>query len=1585
MPRALFLHSPFDQNARGHVPIAAGLTIQEWLDSSGMSQRMREQPVITLRNKEELLEEQYCELIEDDDLFVLAAIPSAQAIPYIVSFLKAYWVELALFALSFLISYLTRPEFDEGNAADTVYSLALRGNRNRLGQPKPFLVGTWRSYPDFAALPFVEFDANGDEVWTLYYEVSIGQCSVDTASMRYEDTLLSSFQGVVYEVLAPGVPSTMYPSQVIVSGEVANLTIPASPGIGPYAANPTATDITRIDVDLLAGSGLYRQRSSGRQERLSVPILVEAREIDDAGAPVGSYFTLGTETLSGNSRTPIRRTFSYAVSAARYEVRVTRTTADSTGSQIVDDVQWGQLRGYIADTLPVPQTTRICVRIRASDNIGSRALQKFNVEVTRMLRRWDTTVSPNAWSAYSTTWGDRIPWVFAEIATASYGGNRADAFVDLAGLAALDATLPSWARVNGVIDTKMSVWDALKRVAFLAQGTPIDRNGVLQLVRDEEQIAPSQFFNMRNIVRGTFSINRQNVTDDTPDHVVAEFFDETQDYRVTELNCVLPGGTTNTPERVRMWGVTTEAHAWQLGMFIAAENKYRRAFVEFESGLETRIPNFKETVVVSHYLMGQEGYDQISADVIAYNSGTKVLTLSESGLTGRFTSPYVMLRDLEGEPRGPYVCSVVADNQIDITDAAFTDDSYLVFSGDYENPKVSVGEGSLFTTEIKVTQIEKAGEGRFKVRGFIEEPTVYSITDGEIQPSAQALPSLLSRVPDVYNLAAKGDGTTIDPIIILTWDADYSDRFDIQYSRDAGATWIDANGAENTVGQRFVDTPEPGTIHYRVAGITAYRGAWATIIVNTATAIDNTTRTPEIIDSLVINAGSGIVEGFVSIDTSPTNLPPTEVQIHRVTDPDSQYGDASMILLGTWPMAYDATNDRFVAQFVDANVAPLTEYRYFATARNQAGAAADHYPTGTNVGVLASVGGSGTTIYYQSTAPVGALNGDYWQDSDDLHWYRFNTLVSPNAWQAVTDPDIQNALNNAATAQATADGKIVTFVTATPPVAEAHGDIWFDSDDDYRMYRWNANVSPQAWESVRDLGIAQALADASNAQATADGKINTFYQTTPPTAEGEGDLWVDTDDNNRLYRWSTTVSPNAWIDIRDGTIAVAQSDASTAIANAASAQATADGKVVTFIQTSAPTAEGHGDLWFDSDDDYHLYRWNANVSPQAWEDAGQFSADWARVFGTGVPQSYAAANNPNMGGILFNGWMTAQDYERDRPLGWWLAATTASANIGYQDASKSILRLGIQSNPDSQIAAYSSAFAVSANMRYRIRIRYRGRIAGTNGLYFRVSELDTDLPEGKLFVARPGEAGPTYDEAFRVEETRPRTGLGYENVALPTAWSEASIAYTPTSTAKWASIQILNWTAYTDELWIDRASVDPSPLALANLDTIGAAQVNAGSLYRVANNGGYTSGQTDFKGPSSWVQVVTTSIVAPASITNVRIRAHYDGAVSMSYTSSATTVHAAGMQWRLLDHDNVVVAQGVWEITMVPTPINGTPTQRIGVTTVGFDIIFNNTYINANSTNTYKVEVYTAETLTTAWSKYENLTLVMYDAAGDDS
>jgi hypothetical protein len=111
-----------------------------------------------------------------------------------------------------------------------------------------------------------------------------------------------------------------------------------------------------------------------------------------------------------------------------------------------------------------------------------------------------------------------------------------------------------------------------------------------------------------------------------------------------------------------------------------------------------------------------------------------------------------------------------------------------------------------------------------------------------------------------------------------------------------------------------------------------------------------------------------------------------------------------------------------------------------------------------------------------------------------------------------------------------AETKTTIFYQPSAPSSPTTGDVWYDTDSDpVIIYRWGG----EDWTDITSSALSSALAAAGDAQATADGKIRTFSQATAPTgmtAGDVGDLWIDTDDNNKLYRWNSS----AWISVQDG-------------------------------------------------------------------------------------------------------------------------------------------------------------------------------------------------------------------------------------------------------------------------------------------------------------------------------------------------------------------------------------------------------------------------------------------------------------------
>ncbi len=212
-------------------------------------------------------------------------------------------------------------------------------------------------------------------------------------------------------------------------------------------------------------------------------------------------------------------------------------------------------------------------------------------------------------------------------------------------------------------------------------------------------------------------------------------------------------------------------------------------------------------------------------------------------------------------------------------------------------------------------------------------------------------------------------------------------------------------------------------------------------------------------------------------------------------------------------------------------------------------------------------------ILFQTTAPTGADASllTLWIDTTGginkpMKW------VSGTTWVAITDKvalDAATAAANAATAASNAQGTANTAVT-NAATAQTKADQAFNN-------------------------AATAATAAGTAQTTADGKNRVWYLDTEPagTSHQINDLWFDTNDGNKPYRWTGTI----WSTIQDTSIAAAK-----AVADAA--YSISNGKNTTYYQPGQPSGGTYilGDLWFDTDAAYKLYTYNGSIW-QATQDA----------------------------------------------------------------------------------------------------------------------------------------------------------------------------------------------------------------------------------------------------------------------------------------------------------------------------------------------------------------------------------------------
>jgi len=468
-------------------------------------------------------------------------------------------------------------------APSPTYSIQAQGNQGRLGQPIPVIYGRHLIYPDLASEPYQDYVGGEQYLYQLHV---IGQGEYAVEQIRIEDTPISSFEEVQTETVPPGSRVTLFEPDVVTAAEVAgqelvapNLVQSGDDGyIGPFTANPVDTTAGALGIDVVMPRGLYYANDGGSLDSRTVQWQVEARAIDAEGGALGGWAVLAQPSHSAATNSAIRLSFRYPVSPGRYAVRLKRLDTKDTAERAGHEIRWGALRAYLTGQPDFGSVTLLAVKMRATDNLSQRSSRMINVIATRKLPVWSAA---SGWSAPQPT--RSIAWAFADACKAEYGAKLADSRIDLKTLATLDAVWQARGdSFDAVFDTSMTVWEALTRIARCGRAVPIQQGGIVRIIRDAPQTMPVAMFGPRNIVKGSFKIKYVMPGDDTADAVTVEYF-SARTWKPDETTAKLADSAGDNPAKVNLFGCTAKDHAQREGLYIAANNRYRRRMVTFRA------------------------------------------------------------------------------------------------------------------------------------------------------------------------------------------------------------------------------------------------------------------------------------------------------------------------------------------------------------------------------------------------------------------------------------------------------------------------------------------------------------------------------------------------------------------------------------------------------------------------------------------------------------------------------------------------------------------------------------------------------------------------------------------------------------------------------------------------------------------------------------------------------------------------------------------------------------------------------------------------------------------------------------------
>lgn len=638
----------------------------------------------------------------------------------------------------------------DGDRASSIYSVDTQGNQAKVFSPIPVQYGRVKAFPDYAAQPYTRYEtstsADGDQYYHALFCIGQGEYNIEAITIA--DAPISSFQDVIVSrILPPGhLPQAVNPL-IVTSDAVAGNSLDAGDFIGGFPCCGAGKRAKVISLDFVFPSGLCKLDNKGKAKWLAITIIADIAPLDDNNNIAGGWQTVVYQDIGAASLTPQRRTIDFAVAPGRYMVRVRRIgRRDPSDNYTMNACQWAAMRAELEGHAPLCKTaTHYELVMRASEQLSSLSQRKIGVLCTRKIRDFDGNLVPsrNPMLALLDKWrsadyGDNLPLERVDIPTLRKYAKLADEREDF---------------FDYRFESRMTSEEADQLISKVHRCAALQRYGVKTVVRDELVDLPITMFNPTNITEGSVSLDYVQITEETGDGVIVEYFSEITNLWEEE-ECPAPGRTYTTsahagynprlppmdnPVRLQLAGISRKNHAIREGMYYAATNSLRRQFISWQTEMQGILVYYGAPVLFASTLYNSGG----GGEILDRREEDGALKLSGPIAPGQ----KIMFMDAAGGVSQPFSVQILPDGWI-IPPQALG----FGFGGfDAERGRYALLDGNITRRLVKLTRLEPRGMGNngapeYQLRGVVDVPEVHTC-DNAWLPRGFAPPAVSSPMP----------------------------------------------------------------------------------------------------------------------------------------------------------------------------------------------------------------------------------------------------------------------------------------------------------------------------------------------------------------------------------------------------------------------------------------------------------------------------------------------------------------------------------------------------------------------------------------------------------------------------------------------------------------------------------------------------------------------------------------------------------------------------------------------------------------------------------------------------------------------
>jgi len=686
----------------------------------------------------------------------------------------------------------------------------------RPGAPVPIQFGRHLHLLDDIGPAWANYSGNTQ---ILYQVLSLGEGEHDLEEVRLgsvavwkDGVATENLPGVQIQHVAVNQPVTLFEDQVYTQPDVAGQTVENGTPVGWHIAPPVGIFAEIIEIDIVFRQ-LVHIDANGNDQNTTVDLRVEAQMLDANDDPLGSVIALDDLSFTAASRSAVRSSHRWFLPKGRYQVRVSRLTAESA-AETFDEAAWAGLKAILPPGRTYGDMEVLAVRVEVGEQIAAQNARRVSAIKTRKLPIY----SNDAWTAPQPT--REIAWAAAEILRRH---NRLDD-IDLDELLALHET---WTvrgdKFDTIFDQRLSFWEALQAVLRTGRSQPDQLGRLIRIWRDQPAPIPRQLFSERNIRRGSFVMRPILSVSTRPEKLVAPFMDETT-WRANEISV---GALTGRERRERYFGIVNKAHLAREVAHDWRASRVRSLRVEFEAELENRLLRRGDPIAIAH----REITKGFSVGVVEFALNEVHLSFpilqSELGDT-----PRLALTAPDGMVWGPV--AVILDDPDTPTDRIYLDpnDVQLVIDESGSDPRDWVPQSAAREEAIRavigpdtekyqrviVESVGQERDGYAPVSCLIDDPRAHDL-EVDVNSSLEgAIAGLTATLETVGNDTM----LNVELSISAGFDVAMLD-FVHEYSTDGGIVWLPL--AETSLTMISMIAPV-GVTNVRSAAVSATRGPW---------------------------------------------------------------------------------------------------------------------------------------------------------------------------------------------------------------------------------------------------------------------------------------------------------------------------------------------------------------------------------------------------------------------------------------------------------------------------------------------------------------------------------------------------------------------------------------------------------------------------------------------------------------------------------------------------------------------------------------------------------------------------------------